>query len=261
MRLFIFVVISVFAYSCNKAVLRTATVDVTKPPTIYGNNRALEAGDHNSISLEYTKSNNNITAPIYGYIQTEGEQGFSADYHLIEDTWGLQFNVVNKGKNDLYAGAGIGAQGFPYAFLNAGLNKKSFELGSAILFGFRSSKIYYEGDYEDEDGKIIGSFCRKKYLWSAGAYLYTSIYFERFALNYVASYTMQDKTFSHYYDGSGFLGSSVDVYLKTPNLYIQDIGVVYVNNHIKYRIGLSQTGSYDFPRRYYGTSFQAAWLW
>jgi len=264
MRLFAFIIVSVFVCSCNKAVLKNASVDVTKPPVIYGNNRALEAGTHNSISAEFTTSSNDITTPIHGYVKSEeGHPEFLADYRLMDKTWGLQFNVVNKKENGLYTGVGIGAQSFPYVFLNIGLNKKHFEFGSAVLLGYPSLIMDYEGDYENENGEKTGSFNRTESFGSINAYLYASVYyFERFALNYVISYTPQSNNYS-LGDQCLFGGCDIvaKIYLNTPDLFIQDIGIVYINNHIKYRIGLSQIRSYELPKHYWGTSFQVAWLW
>ena len=257
--LVIFAIISAFTYSCNKAVLKNASVEATRPPVIYGNNRALEAGDHHSISAEFAKNNYDITTPLQGYSKLEEDPEFSANYRLIGDTWGLQFNVVNMKESGFYSGGGIGAQGFPYVYLNIGLNKEYFELGSAALLGYPSLKIDYDGYYEDDDGEISGGFSRSESFGSISAYLYTSIYFNRFALNYVVSYTTQSRNFT--FSEGGCTGCEISVFLKTPDLYIHDIGIVYTNSQTKYRIGLNQIRSYELPMHYWGTSFQIAWLW
>ena len=255
----ILVIISAFNYSCNKAVLKNASVEATRPPIIYGNNRALKAGDHQSVSVEFTRNNYDINTSLQGHSKLEDDPEFSADYRLRGNTWGLQFNIVTVRESGFHSGAGIGAQGFPYVFLSMGLNKEYFELGSAALLGFPSLKIDYEGYYENDDGEISGGFSGSESFGSISAYLYTSIYFNRFALNYVVSYTTQSRNFT--FSEGDCTGCEISVFLKTPDLYIHDIGIVYVNNHIKYRIGLNQIRSYELPRNYWGTSFQAAWLW
>jgi hypothetical protein len=263
MRLFVFFIISVFACSCNKAVLKNATLEARRPPNIYGNNKTLEAGNHISVSAEFTASDNNINMPVYGYAKLGDRQEISADYSLIDDSWGLQSYFINKRKNDFYFGGGVGFQGFPYAFLNIGLNKKDFEVGHAILLGVGSLKLDYEGYYENEDGENAGDFSNTEYSGNMSAYLYTSVYFfERFALNYVLSYTIHPSNFSHNYeDNSCVFECKVDINFNTPDLYIQDIGIVYAGNHIRYRIGLNQIRSYKLPKRYWGTSFNVAWLY
>ena len=267
MRLFfcaVFFIFFIFICSCNKTVLTYALFDVTKPPNIYGNNAEMEAGSHRNVSVEYNAGSNDVIIPLSGHVIIDNavqEEYAEINYNLINDVFGLQYSFAKKYDNDFYLGNGLGFQGFPYAFLSAGINKKSAEFGTAVLLGYASQKIDYSGYYKDDEGNKTSNFYETMYNGDIykGAYFYTSFYFKRFALNYVASISnpMGDEIEE---EGCSFICRTI-LSFDFPALLMQDIGIVYNNNRIKYRVGLNQITSFKFPGRYYSASFQVAWGW
>jgi hypothetical protein len=263
---FIFCSVFFIFCSCNKAVIKNASVEVAKPPSIYGNATMLKPGVNHGISLEYSMGNNDAIIPLPGQVKVNGEtqteEKSNISYHLIDRIFGLQYFSVIKhpllSTNNFYGGGGLGIQTFPYAFINFGVNKEHFEIGTAFLLGFPVQLINYDGYEVDEKGIQQGDIedsidnCSTH----TGAYIYTSVYFQHFALNYAASIS---KSVDNEVKDCGSFGGPL-FYFIFPSLLMQDIGVVYTNNHIRYRIGLNQITGFSFPKKYYRATIQAAWL-
>jgi hypothetical protein len=258
----------VFFISCsyNKAVIENASVDVAKPPGIYGNATMLKPGINHSILLEYSAGNNNAFIPLSGQVKVNGEiqtEETNISYRLIDKILGLQYFFTSKADESLsnfYGRGGLGFQKFPYIFVSFGTNREHFEIGTAFLLGFSTQFINYDGYYVNEDGVWQEDINDRIRHCSThmGTYLYASVYFQRFALNYVTS--ISNSVNNEVYENCDSFLSRPLFYFDFPSLLMQDFGIAYTNNHIMYRIGLNQITGIHFPGQYYRTTFQVAWL-
>jgi hypothetical protein len=248
--------------------LENVTVDVAKPPNIYGIAKFLDKTDNRSLSMEYSAGKSNAIIPLSGNIRV-GEaiqvEEANVNYRLLDNSFGLQYFSNVKSESDLYAGWGVGFQKFPYVFGTIGVNKEYFEIGVAILLGYSSSeKISYDGYSVDEEGKMLEDpyFSEEKYRCSlySGAYLYTSFYFKRFALNYAASASYPTDNYIYRENGCFNAFPEEIFFFDFPALLMQDIGIAYTNNHIRYRVGLNQITGVKFPGQYYRGTVHTAWL-
>jgi hypothetical protein len=183
----------------------------------------------------------------------------------LDNSFGLQYFSNIKTDSDFYFGGGFGYQKFPYAFGTIGINQEHFEIGAALLLGYSSEKISYDGYSVDEDGRKLkdGNFSEERYRCSSysSAYLYTSFYLKHFALNYAAS--VASPIADEIYNDNSCLGGLFRDKIFSfdfPVLLMQDIGVAYTNNHIRYRVGLNQITGVKFPGQYYRGTAHTAWL-
>jgi len=241
--------------------IKNVLVEIDKPPNITGNSKELKSGKNLTLSFEKVIGNKDAIIPLEGEIKVDGQvqlEESSASYRLVNDVWNLQFYRIEKNESGFYNAGGGGFQGFPYVFLGAGVNKAFFDLGGAALFGFAIQAMENNGLYETNDGKMWGySSISNKLSYYAGAYIHANFYISRFALNYIASITSPTSN-----NVCGFGDECEKSFtFDFPYLLMQDIGIAYTNNKIKYRIGINQITGAEFAGQYWGTSFQAAWLW
>jgi len=247
------------------------TFQAIKPPNIYGNNRYL-AKDTNYIISYDANIGKNKTIPLPEVTNLRKkfvggelpEVPADINYRLIENTLGLQFYKLTKESNDSYFGFGGGVQNFPYGFLTFGHNGKFVEVGGAAYWGLTIDNASYEGEYthfvshksssESEYIKLKNADILHSY---GGFTAYTSLFWEKFALNYAASIanpwlvvnlpvSQEDKA---------------EVSFWFPVLLMQDIGISYAPGKMKYRLGVNQITGVKFPGQYWGLSAQIAHGW
>jgi hypothetical protein len=238
---------------------------------------------------------------VYNHIYYMPEMPANIDYRLIASTLGFQFYKVTKENSPLYTGLGGGVQNFPYGFLMIGYNGKFVEFGGITFFGLALNKASYEGGwYHDEPGgamfakplaKLVcneNNICCDdsphgmcydyshqetiinydnleyiklkdiKILHPYGGFVaHASFYWEKFALNYAASvsnpWLVRDIPVSE--------SRNADISFSFPVLLMQDIGISYAPNSIKYRLGVNQITGVKFPGQYWGLSVQVAYGW
>jgi hypothetical protein len=245
------------------------TFQATKPPNIYGNNRHLTKDTNYTISYDANIGKNktiyipgvlnSIKDPLTNEIISETPADIS--YRLIENTLGVQFYRIRKydfNDYNYYFGYGCGVQNFPYGSLMFGLNEKFVEIGGAIFWGITIDKASYEGEMDgapinDRYIKLKNIYVLHSY---SGAVAHASVYFKKIALSYSIS------------PASPWIANELpvskdeeaDLAFAFPYLLMQDIGISYTPNKIKYRLGVNQiTG--DFPGHYWGLSVQVAYGW
>jgi hypothetical protein len=265
------------------------TFQAIKPPNIYGNGHYLTDETNYIISGNINGDINigkNKTIPLPGItneytscINGECLQKTSANinYRLIENTLGFQYYKATKNEYN-YTGLGIGIQNFPYVFFTFGYNKKSFEIGGAVFWGLAIDRASYEGwwYYFEPDAFSWGSdmevfeyikFKNNAILHSYGGLVaYTSFYWEKFALNYAASISNPwlvyelPADFILYKRGAEEDLKYANISFWFPALLMQDIGISYTPNRIKYRLGVNQITGVKFPGQYWGISGQMAYL-
>jgi hypothetical protein len=287
MRL-LYIALSILIASCapSKMNVEKGTFQAMKPPNIYGNERYLEEGKHSTISFDANiGKNKTIQLPgltneyvclIDGRKCLE-ETPANINYRLIENTLGFQFFGTIKDNDDIYMGFGGGIQNFPYGFLMLGYNREFMEFGGVAFGGLVSNKASYEGmwryysdnwgwnvdyDYYEyikiKDIKILHSY--------GGLVAHASFYWKKFALNYAASISnpwfLVDELYispsPHSKDAADYYA---DISFSFPVLLMQDIGISYAPNNIKYRLGVNQITGVKFPGQYWGLSVQVAYGW
>jgi hypothetical protein len=273
MRL-VYIVISALLVSCatSKMNVEKGTFQTIKPPNIYGNNRYLTKDINYTISYD-ANIGKNKTIPLPGIFNEHNDLPYSSaniHYRLIENSLGFQFSRAMKNDYDFYIGFGSGIQNFPYGFLMFGFNGKSIEVGGAAYWGLMIDKASYEGTwfYENEgfgfgwashdeyiklkDMKILHSY--------GGLTAYTSFYWEKFALNYSASIANPwlVTKLPVLYDKDSY---DANISFLFPFLLMQDVGISYTPNKIKYRLGVNQITGIEFPGQYWGVSVQVAYGW
>jgi hypothetical protein len=274
MRL-LYITLSILLISCypSKINVEKGTFQTMKPPNIYGNEHYLEEGEHNVISFN-ANIGKNKTIPLPGIMNsyyhdieiTMPETPANINYRLIENTLGFQFYRMTKEYSPLYTGFGGGIQNFPYGFLMLGYNGKSIEFGGTAFWGLVINKASYEGKWSYVVGGIDGSYGVDKYanlkdisiLHSYGGLAANaSFYWEKFALSYAASvsnpWLVDELPVSESKDA--------DISFFFPVLLMQDIGISYIPNNIKYRLGVNQITGVKFPGQYWGLSVQVAYGW
>jgi hypothetical protein len=247
-------------------VVKNATADVAKPPNIYGNASLLNKRENRSISMEYSAGKSDAIIPLQGDVKVNQKiqtEDANINYRLLDNSFGLQFFSNTKTESDFYFGGGFGHQRFPYAFGTIGINKEYFEIGVALLLGYSSEKISYDGYFVNDDMKRGSDISEERYQCSlySSAYLYTSFYLKHFALNYAAS--IANPIDSDIYSNNSCIGGLFEDKIFSfdfPVLLMQDIGVAYTNNRIRYRVGLNQITGIKFPGQYYRGTAHAAWL-
>jgi len=261
------------------------TFQTIKPPNIYGNGRYLTKETNSTISYD-ANIGKNKTVPLLGITNEYTlcsdrnlcleKPPANINYRLIENTLGLQFNKTTKDYNDSYFGWGIGIQNQPYGFLMLGYNGKFFEIGGAGFLGLTINKASYEGWWYFYESYMVGSdidlFEKIKFkditiLHSyGGAVAHASFYWEKLALSYAASFTypwLVDRLpagFVQYHSGEEGL-ENADISFSFPALLMQDIGISYTPNKIKYRLGINQITGVKFSGQYWGLSVQMAYGW
>jgi hypothetical protein len=270
---------SVLIASCatSKMNVEKGTFQAVKPPNIYGNNRYL-ANDANYIISYDANIGKNKTVPLPGITNEYTscidnlclqKTPANINYRLIENTLGIQFHKTTKYYNDCYFGWGIGVQNQPYGFLMLGYNGEFFEIGGTAFWGLTVGKASYEGWWYYYDDFTMGirpnteifeyiKFKDVTIFHSYGGLVgYTSFYWEKFALNYAASITnpwLVDELPAGFFEDA-------DISFSFPALLMQDIGISYAPNKIKYRLGVNQITGIKFPGQYWGLSVQVAYGW
>jgi hypothetical protein len=257
--------------------MEKGTFQATKPPNIYGNNRHLTKDTNYTISYD-ANIGKNKTMHLPGVMnsykdrfnETILETPTDISYRLIENTLGLQFYRAKKYESG-YLGYGYGVQNFPYVLLMAGINEEIIEIGGTAFWGFTVNKASYEGEWdialdnipnEDEwDGSPLSDkYIKIKDLYIPNSYVgavgHVSFFWEKFALNYAISVSMPWSINKIPVSKD----EEADLAISFPYLLMQDIGISYTPNKIKYRLGVNQiTG--DFPGHYRGLSVQVAYGW
>ncbi|MDR2583049.1 MAG: hypothetical protein LBC75_06165 [Fibromonadaceae bacterium] len=237
---------------------------------------------------------------VYNHIYYMPEMPADINYRLIENTLGVQFHKAIKDYKDYYAGFGVGVQNQPYVFAMLGHNGKFFEIGGAGFWGLTINKAsyegwwyYYEPDFGPSFAKPVAKLnCNKDNLCCddspngicydyshqetiidnleyiklnkvnifhsyAGFVAHASFYWEKFALSYAASMTnpwlVDELPVSEAHDA--------DISFWFPVLLMQDIGISYTPNKIKYRLGINQITGIKSPGQYWGFSVQMAYMW
>jgi hypothetical protein len=266
MRL-LYIVFSIFLISCaNRMYVERGTFQAIKPPNIYGNSRYL-AKDTNYIISYDANIGKNKTIPLPGIVNsnsTHPREDANINYRLIENTLGFQFYRAIKNDYDFYKGFGGGLQNFPYGFLMIGHNKKFMEVGAAIFLGLTIDNASYEGKWDCSFFDSCGGYYTKLedvYVLHphGGIVTHVSFYFKKIALNYAASVSSPwlVKDLPIPLSGEGY----ADISFLFPVLLIQDIGISYMPNKIKYRFGINQITGVKFPGQYWGLSVQMAYGW
>jgi hypothetical protein len=260
------------------------TFQAMKPPNIYGNERYLEEGKHRVISFDVNIGKNK-TIPLpeltnkYVCVNSSvclQETPADINYRLIETALGFQFYKTTKDDDDIYMGIGGGVQNFPYGFLMLGYNREFMEIGGVAFWGLVVNKASYEGMwgyYNDftlgfgpdteyyeyikiKDIKILHSY--------GGIVAHASFYWKEFALSYAASIsnpwllTNELVVYDTYDEPKSY---DADISFFFPVLLMQDIGISYAPNNIKYRLGVNQITGVKFPGQYWGLSVQMAYGW
>jgi len=281
---FFFLIVSCATSQMN---VERGTFQTVKPPNIYGNGRYLEdwsqvqEGKNYIISFD-ANIGKNKTIPLPGITNeytscTNTNYGYrclqktpaNINYRLIENTLGFQFYRVVKEDSPIYTGLGGGLQNFPYGFIMLGYNGKSIEIGGVAFWGLAINKTSYEGwwlynfdftmginppteifEYvKFKDITILHSY--------GGAVAHASFYWEKFALNYAVS--ISNPWFVDELPTSVL--EDADISFWFPTLLMQDIGISYTPNKIKYRLGVNQITGVKFPGQYWGLSVQIAYGW
>jgi len=285
MRL-LYIVLSALLASCvtSKLNVEKGTFQTIKPPNIYGNNRYLTNNFNYIISYD-ANIGKNKTMSLPEIINEHNDfphTSANIHYRLIENTLGFQFYCAMKNKYDMYLGFGSGIQNFPYSLLIFGYNGKSIEIGGAAYWGLTIDKASYEGmwfyesfwtasDWASHDEYIKLKDMRILHSYG-GLTVYTSFYWEKFALNYSASISNPwlIKKLPVLHDENIY---DADISFEFPFLLMQDIGISYTPNKIKYRLGVNQITSIKFPEQYWepgqywgigqywGLSVQMAYGW
>jgi hypothetical protein len=253
------------------------TFQAIKPPNIYGNERYLKEGKHNTISFD-ANIGKNKTIPLPGltneYVCVTSdmclqETPANINYRLIENTLGFQFYRITKDDDDIYMGIGGGVQNFPYGFLMLGYNGNFIEIGGVAFWGLAINKASYEGMWVYYDDYIFTTdysayvkFKDIKNLHSYGGLVaHASLYWKKFALSYAASVSspwLVDELYA-YNNGVGDFDADISFYF--PVLLMQDIGISYTPYKIKYRLGVNQITGVKFPGQYWGFNVQMAYGW
>ena len=261
------------------------TFQTIKPPNIYGNERYL-TNESNSIISYNANIGKNKTIPLpgitnertscdkYDLLNNEYKEfcvqktPANINYRLIENTLGIQFNKTIKNYYDIYFGWGVGVQNQPYGFLMLGYNGKLFEVGGAGFWGLTINKASYEGMWYFYHGGTFAESEVKNLEYAkfkdvtifhsyGGAVAHASFFWEKFALNYAVSIT------NPWLVNELPASASDDAYISFwfPALLMQDIGISYTPNKIKYRLGINQITGVKFPEQYFGISLQMAYMW
>jgi hypothetical protein len=257
------------------------TFQTIKPPNIYGNSRYLTKDTNYIISFD-ANIGKNKTIPLPGlindsYYNNSGEMPETPadiNYRLIETTLGFQFYRVIKDPYH-YTGLGGGVQNFPYGFVMLGYNGKFIEVGGVAFGGFALNEASYGGMGKPSCGRPPGGFrvlakCSYEYFQVknmnvlhtyAGIVAHASFHWNKFALNYASSVSNPwfVGTLPAVENENDF--SNGDITFSFPVLLMQDIGISYAPNSIKYRLGVNQITGVKFPGQYWGLSVQVAYGW
>jgi hypothetical protein len=249
----------------NQLDVEKGTFQTIKPPNIYGNGRYL-ANDTTNYIISYDANiGKNRTIPLHGVMNLHrdccgevlSEMPANIYYRLIENTLGFQFYRTIK-YDYPYIGFGGGLQNFPYGFFMLGCNGKSIEIGGVAFWGLAINKASYEGSclycQEVEYVKFKDVTIFHSYF---GLVAHASFYWEKFALGYAASITNPWLVDELPVSASDY----ADISFWFPALLMQDIGISYTPNKIKYRLGINQITGVEFPGQYWGLSLQMAYLW
>jgi hypothetical protein len=156
-----------------------------------------------------------------------------------------------------------------------GYNREFVEIGGVAFYGLVANKASYEGMWGYYNDFTLGfgpdteyyeyiKFKDIKILHSYGGLIaHVSFYWEEFALSYAASVSnpwLVDELFA-YHDSSRDNDYDADISFSFPVLLMQDIGISYAPNSIKYRLGVNQITGVKFPGQYWGLSVQMAYGW
>jgi hypothetical protein len=282
---------SILTASCSTTVskmnVEKGTFQVIKPPNIHGSERYF---DEIYFPISYDANiGKNKTIPLPGltnkYVCVTDdiclqETPANINYRLVGNTLGIQYHIARKHLltyGDYYIGGGLGFQNFPYLTLMYGYNGEFTEVGTIAFFGPSIGKMNYEGmaGYYNEDKGIK----YHEYIEQnrsdlgvngphAGLVAHASFYWEKFALNYTASVSNPMFVNSLYIDYSNYKSDfkidedpiSGDISFSFPLLLMQDIGISYTPNKIKYRLGVNQITGVKFSGQYWGISVQMTYV-
>ena len=281
MRLLL-LIFSILLISCStrsNISINKGKFQAMKPPNIYGNNRYLEEGTHNSVSYN-ANIGKNKTIPLPGIVNdsfsvggaSPPEKPANINYRLIENTLGFQYYRITK-EDDFYTGWGVGVQNFPYGVFMFGYNEENIEVGAAAYLGLSIDKSSYEGEWGYSDWWCCdeNEYIRIKDLSILHTYgginFYASYFWNKFAINYAASisnpWLVDELPIA--VEGSVVNKRDVehdaDISFWFPFLLMHDIGISYTPNNIKYRLGINQITGIEFPGQYWGASLEMAYLW